>query len=166
MLAFGNALSLLVSAAKGVAAPSAILIKICFQTTWSVYCVIIEMALNCSDCRTLRNCINLLSAKWFAVVSPLRCAAPMCFCPFASLSQCHGGSKCPQAQVLPGSRLDPAGTALTRTESCLTCGRDDKLSLPGVPRGWIGQSWPTKSHFWLQLCCVFYDSCFIAQFEN
>lgn len=32
------------------------------------------MALNCSDCRTLRNCINLLSAKRFSVVSPLRCA--------------------------------------------------------------------------------------------
>lgn len=95
------------------------------------------MALNCSDCRTLRNCINLLSAKWFSLVSPLRRAAGHVSVTLLLLGQCHRGTKRPQAQVLPRSLADWTLAGHRVNEKTVlpgACGRGGNLSLLGILR--------------------------------
>ena len=103
------------------------------------------MALNCSDCRTLRNCVNLLSAKRLAACLPTQMCSPKVFL-FLCLPQSVGEASVLDLKSCLGSRPEAAGTTLTRRQSCPAGGRDSELSLPRVPRGWISQSWPTKSH--------------------
>lgn len=127
------------------------------------------MALNCRDCRTLRNCVNLLSAKRFSAVSPLRGAAPTCSVPGLPSVSVMGGSKALKAKSCPGSRLDPARASLTKRESCLACGRDTKLSLPGIQEAGLPSLGPhTVPLLSPDFNCVvcFLTVGFIAQFEN
>lgn len=76
------------------------------------------MALNCTDCRTLRNCINLLSATRFSVISPLRRAAQTCVCQYVEVAS----GQCLSHRVRAGEEWGMELSTLVRPQSCRVAG--------------------------------------------
>lgn len=111
------------------------------------------MALNCHDCWTVRNCINLLSAKWFSVIFQLRYVAKNVSVPVLPSLHVLRPKSC------PGSRLDSACTLLTRRVSFLGLWQRWEAVPSRAP--WetgsasIGPQGPVSVP-WFQLCRAFW----------
>ena len=123
------------------------------------------MALNCSDCRTLRNCVNLLSAKRFAARLPAQMCSPnmflsLCFPQSAPWGRPVSSTPSPAlgagwSLLAPCSPEDSPAWPVAETVSCPSPGSLEAGSAS------LGPQSPTSVP-WLQPCCVFHDSCFIA----